>query len=133
MYLLSYDDKYLLIYINLIIISISDSLSFDKLLKKFKVSIVKFDVAYPYGDKHEQFGKFSQDAAEIEDLFVGEVGIKDYGDKDNSDLAERFNVKKDDYPVVILFQKDIQSGKLKDFRYVVGIYKKKMIQKSIYK
>ena len=121
MYLLSYDDKYLLIYINLIIISISDSLSFDKLLKKFKVSIVKFDVAYPYGDKHEQFGKFSQDAAEIEDLFVGDVGIKDYGDKDNGDLAERFNVKKDDYPVVILFQKDIQSGKLKDFRYVVGI------------
>ena len=102
-------------------LSISDSLSFDKLLKKFKVSIVKFDVAYPYGDKHEQFGKFSQDAAEIEDLFVGEVGIKDYGDKDNGDLAERFNVKKDDYPVVILFQKDIQSGKLKDFRYVVGI------------
>jgi len=94
-----------------------DSLSFDKLLKKFKVSIVKFDVAYPYGDKHEQFGKFSQDAAEIDDLFVGEVGIKDYGDKDNSDLAERFNVKKDDYPVVILFQKDTKSGKLKDFRF----------------
>ena len=71
-----------------------DNLSFDKLLSKFKVSIVKFDVAYPYGDKHEEFGKFSLAAAEVEDLFVGEVGIKDYGDKDNADLAERFGVKK---------------------------------------
>ena len=51
-----------------------DSLSFDKLLSKFKVSLVKFDVAYPYGDKHEEFGKFSQSAAEIEDLFVGKYG-----------------------------------------------------------
>ena len=78
---------------------------------------VKFDVAYPYGDKHEEFGKFSQDAAEIEELFVGEVGIKDYGDKDNTDLAEKFNVQKDDYPVVILFEKDSSTGKLKDYRY----------------
>lgn len=29
--------------------------------------------------------------------------ILDYGDKDNMDLAERFNVKKDDYPVYLLF------------------------------
>ena len=93
-----------------------DALSFDKLLSKFKVSLVKFDVAYPYGDKHEEFGKFSQSASEIEDLFVGEVGIKDYGDKDNADLADRFNVKKDDYPVVILFVRNKDSGKLSDFR-----------------
>jgi len=91
-----------------------DTLSFDKLLSKFKVSIVKFDVAYPYGDKHEEFGKFSLAAAEVEDLFVGEVGIKDYGDKDNSDLADRFGVKKEDFPVVILFVMDTQSGKVID-------------------
>ena len=91
-----------------------DTLSFDKLLSKFKVSIVKFDVAYPYGDKHEEFGKFSLAAAEVEDLFVGEVGIKDYGDKDNADLAERFSVKKEDFPVVILFVMDTQSGKVID-------------------
>merc|ERR1711976_44876 len=91
-----------------------DTLSFDKLLSKFKVSIVKFDVAYPYGDKHEEFGKFSLAAAEVEDLFVGEVGIKDYGDKDNSDLADRFGVKKEDFPVVILFVMDTQRGKVID-------------------
>ena len=91
-----------------------DTLSFDKLLSKFKVSVVKFDVAYPYGDKHEEYAKFSQAAAEVEDLFVGEVGIKDYGDKDNTDLAERFNVKKEDFPVVILFVMDPKSGKITD-------------------
>ena len=91
-----------------------DTLSFDKLLSKFKVSVVKFDVAYPYGDKHEEFSKFSKSAAEVEDLFVGEVGIKDYGDKDNADLAERFNIIKEDYPVVILFIIDSGSGKIAD-------------------
>ena len=94
-----------------------DMYSFDKLLSKFKVSIVKFDVAYPYGDKHEEFAKFSLAAAETDDIFVGEVGIKDYGDKDNTELAERFQVKKDDYPVVILFVRDEKSGKLTDFRF----------------
>merc|ERR1712241_154206 len=94
-----------------------DTLSFDKLLGKFRVSVIKFDVAYPYGDKHDEFAKFSTSAAELEELFVGEVGIKDYGDKDNTDLAEKFNVQKDDYPVVILFEKDSNTGKLKDYRF----------------
>ena len=94
-----------------------DSHSFDKLLNKFKVSVIKFDVAYPYGDKHEEFAKFSLSASESDiDLFVGEVGIKDYGDKDNADLAERFNVVKDDYPAVILFVQDA-NGKLSDHRF----------------
>jgi hypothetical protein len=29
--------------------------------------------------------------------------VKDYGDKDNEDLAKRYGVNKDDYPVVKLF------------------------------
>lgn len=93
-----------------------DGLSFDKLINKFKVSVIKFDVAYPYGDKHEEFAKFAKSGADMEDLFVGEVGIKDYGDKDNVELADRFNVKKDDYPVVILLTKDSATGKLSDHR-----------------
>lgn len=34
---------------------------------------------------------------------VAEVGIKDYGDKENMDLGERFDVKKEDFPSVKLF------------------------------
>jgi endoplasmic reticulum protein 29 len=52
----------------------------------------------------------------VEDLLVGEVGIKDYGEKDNNDLGDRFGVNKEDYPVVVLFLKDQKSGKVMDYR-----------------
>ncbi len=80
-----------------------DILSFDKLINNFPFSIIKFDVAYPYGDKHEEFAKVAVDGAEVSELFVGEVGIKDYGDKDNEELGKRFDIKKDEYPVVMIF------------------------------
>jgi hypothetical protein len=34
-----------------------DSLTFDKFVNKFKVSIIKIDVPYPYGDKQVSPGK----------------------------------------------------------------------------
>ncbi len=58
-----------------------DEQTFDKLVNAFPVSVVKFDVAYPYGDKHDEFAKIALEAAELPNVFVGEVGIKDYGDK----------------------------------------------------
>jgi len=67
-----------------------DELTFDKMVNNFPASIVKFDVAYPYGDKHDEYAKVSIDAAERKDLFVGEVGVKDYGDKDNEELGKRY-------------------------------------------
>ncbi|XP_049794031.1 endoplasmic reticulum resident protein 29 [Schistocerca nitens] len=80
-----------------------DSYSFDKIISRFKASVIKFDVAYPYGEKHEEFAKVSHATHDIPDLLIGEVGVKDYGEKENSDLAERFKVTKDDFPVVKLF------------------------------
>lgn len=40
------------------------------------------------------------------DLLIAEIGVKDYGDKENQDLANRFGVKKDDFPALKLFQQD---------------------------
>jgi endoplasmic reticulum protein 29 len=68
--------------------------------------VVKFDVAYPYGEKHDQFTKLSQALASNGNILVADVGIKDYGDKENVDLAERYKVVKEDYPVVLLFLQD---------------------------
>jgi len=93
-----------------------DSLAFDKVINAFPVSLVKFDVAYPYGDDHDEFAKISKDAKDVQNLFIGEVGIKDYGEKDNEDLAQRFDVKKEDYPVAILFTKG-EDGSLKHVKY----------------
>lgn len=64
---------------------------------------MKFDVAFPYGEKHDEYSKFAEATKDAMDLLVGEVGIKDFGNKDNADLAKRFNVAKSDYPVVLLF------------------------------
>lgn len=37
-----------------------DELTFEKLVKRFQVTIVKFDIAYPYGDQHEAYSRFAQ-------------------------------------------------------------------------
>jgi len=106
-----------------------DGLSFDKIVHKFPASLVKFDVAYPYGDQHDEFAKVSKDAAEAGDLFIGEVGIKDYAEKDNQELAERFEVTKDDYPAAILFVKN-NEGKVENFRFV-GDFKAENLKKFV--
>jgi len=106
-----------------------DGISFDKIVSKFRASLVKFDVAYPYGDQHDEFAKVAKDAAEVGDLFVGEVGIKDYAEKDNQELAERFEVTKDDYPTAILFVKNAE-GKVENFRFV-GEFKAESLKKFV--
>lgn len=81
-----------------------DDFSFDKVIKKFDAVLVKFDVAYPYGDKHEAFAKFAEQlTVHIDNFLVATVGIKDYGERENSNLAERFNVGTE-YPVIKLFR-----------------------------
>ncbi|CAN7938834.1 unnamed protein product [Ixodes hexagonus] len=77
--------------------------TFDKIVPKFKVTLVKFDVTYPYGEKHDEFVKVAEESQNTPDFLVAEVGVQDYGDKENMDLAERFGVKKDDFPVLKLF------------------------------
>jgi endoplasmic reticulum protein 29 len=94
-----------------------DTLTFDKMLKHFRVSLVKFDVAYPYGEKHDEFAKIAVDGAEVDDLMVAEVGIKDYGEKDNEELGKRFGASKDNYPVVMLFVRDEKTKKINEFRF----------------
>lgn len=48
-----------------------------------------------------------------------EIAVKDYGEKENSDLAQKYGVKKDDYPVLKLFVKGqkepINFGKEEDY------------------
>ncbi|XP_066967524.1 endoplasmic reticulum resident protein 29 [Macrobrachium rosenbergii] len=80
-----------------------DSWTFDKIIPKFKAAIVKFDIAYPYGKKHDEYTRLSAAGRGSPELLVAEVGVKDYGDNENMDLAERFGVVKDDFPVVKLF------------------------------
>jgi endoplasmic reticulum protein 29 len=86
-----------------------------QVVSKFKAAIVKIDVAYPYGEKHEQFGKLSSTLSSNPDILVAEVGVKDYGDKENVDIAERYKIVKEEYPVMLLFTE----GKAEPIRYQV--------------
>lgn len=87
-----------------------DELTFDRVLDRFRDgALVKFDIAYPYGDKQDTYEKFAVDVAASfaggpshHDLLIAAVGVKDYGDKDNQALAKRFGVS-DKYPQVYLF------------------------------
>ncbi|XP_045172032.1 endoplasmic reticulum resident protein 29-like [Mercenaria mercenaria] len=83
---------------------------FDKIVDKHKSVLVKFDETYPYGDKQETFKKVAESCISQKDLLIAEVQIADYGDKDNVDLAERFNVptNKDSLPVYLLFQLGVE-------------------------
>lgn len=76
-----------------------------QVISKFKAALVKFDVAFPYGEKHEQFAKVAAATKDSVDLLVAEVGVKDYGKRENSDLAQRYGISKDDYPAIRLFLK----------------------------
>ncbi|XP_033341765.2 endoplasmic reticulum protein 29-like protein wbl [Megalopta genalis] len=80
-----------------------DSYSFNKVIPKFKAAIVKFDVAFPYGEKHEEYGQIAAATKDANDLLVAEVRVKDYGNKDNSDLAARYKIKPQEFPAVLLF------------------------------
>ena len=88
---------------------------FSQVISKFKAAIVKIDVAYPYGEKHEQFGKLSAALSSNPDILVAEVGVKDYGDKENVNIAERYKIVKEEYPVMLLFT----AGKTEPIRYQV--------------
>lgn len=90
-----------------------DSLTFDKILNKFRTVIVKFDQQFPYGDTHEAYSAFASQInnktltdTDQNEILTAAVGIKDYGEYDNKDLGERFGVKSGDpntIPAIKLF------------------------------
>ncbi|BES97372.1 Endoplasmic reticulum protein [Nesidiocoris tenuis] len=82
-----------------------DRLNFHKIVDKFDAVLVKFDNAYPYGPEHDAFEEVCESAAPVENLLVAEVQVKDYGEKDNQDLAQKYGARKKDFPALKLFLK----------------------------
>lgn len=83
-----------------------DEVIFDKIINRFQVAVVKFDVAYPYGDKHEEFARFAREQnVLVEDLVIGDVHCKDYGDKENWALLKRFGIDESELPAILIIKK----------------------------
>ena len=73
--------------------------TFDRIIDGTKSVIVRFDKEYSYGDEHDAWKDFAAKVGESSaDLLVADVGVSEYGDKDNADLAERYAIKTDDFP-----------------------------------
>lgn len=83
-----------------------DELNFDKIVAKFENVLVKFDIAFPYGKKHDEYAKFAREISEpnehVDDIIVCVIGIKNYGEPVNAQLSERFDIE-DQLPAIKLF------------------------------
>jgi len=88
-----------------------DNYTFDKTIAIPGHSfLVKFDTSYAYGEKEDEFKTLCKLAHTVPSFFVGEVPVQEYGDKDNDDLRERFELKKEDFPVYFLFNEANSKG-----------------------
>merc|ERR1712087_768311 len=87
-----------------------DNTTFDRIIDGSRSVFVRFDKEYSYGEEHDAWKEYAKAVGEsAADLLSADVGVSEYGDKDNSDLAERFGVKTDDFPRFLLFTKGMTS------------------------
>jgi len=88
-----------------------DNTTFDRIVDGTKTVFVRFDKEYSYGDEHDAWkelaGKVGDSSA---DMLTADVGVSEYGDKDNSDIAERYSIKSDDFPQYRLWLKGTASA-----------------------
>ncbi|KAJ8981880.1 hypothetical protein NQ317_008228, partial [Molorchus minor] len=81
-----------------------DEYNFYKIVPRFEVVLVKFDVAFPYGKKHDTFISIAEEIVDNNNVILAQVGIKDYGEKDNLEFSKKFGLlSKDDLPALKLF------------------------------
>merc|ERR1719390_533778 len=89
-----------------------DNTTFDRIIDGSKSVMVRFDKEYSYGDEHDAWKNFASKVGDSSaDMLVADVGVSEYGDKDNSDIAERYSIKSEDFPQYRLWIKGTsQSG-----------------------
>eukprot|EP00808_Paulinella_micropora_P017147 g63177.t1 len=80
-----------------------DTITIGKVVDGSRPVLVKVDETYAYGEKEDAFKQLAERCWPSK-LLVGSVGVQNYGDKLNEDFAERYGVKKEDYPVYLLFK-----------------------------
>lgn len=88
-----------------------DNTTFDRLVDGSRNIFVRFDKEYSYGDEHDAWKDFAKTVGESSaDVLICDVGVSEYGDKDNSDISERFSIKTDDFPAYRFWAKGSASS-----------------------
>ncbi|KAI0983492.1 hypothetical protein GJ496_010094 [Pomphorhynchus laevis] len=80
-----------------------DSLTLQKIVDKFKFVLVKFDHAYPHGNTEEEFFRLAQSLSASTNVIIADITVFDYGRRENSDLADRYNLSSSKFPIFLLF------------------------------
>jgi len=89
-----------------------DNTTFDRIIDGARNVIVRFDKEYSYGDEHDAWKDFAKTVGDSSaDMLVCDVGVSEYGDKDNSDISARFSIGTDDFPQYRLWTKGKDSTK----------------------
>merc|ERR1719229_228848 len=87
-----------------------DNTTFDRIIDGSRGVFVRFDKEYSYGDEHDAWKDYAKTVGEsAAELLSADVGVSEYGDKDNSDLSERSGIKTDDFPQYRLWKKGMTS------------------------
>ncbi len=73
-------------------------------MSRFKYALVKFAHAFPYGEDHDNFIRVAQSVTNFSDIIVINLEIKDYGEKDSYELAQRYKISEKEYPALRLFK-----------------------------
>jgi endoplasmic reticulum protein 29 len=88
-----------------------DNTTFDRIVDGSKNVLVRFDKEYSYGDDHDAWKEFAKTVGESSaDAMICDVGVSEYGDKDNKDIADRFGVSSDNFPTYLLWKKGESSA-----------------------
>jgi len=84
-----------------------DNTTFDRIVDGSKTVFVRFDKEYSYGDEHDAWKEFAATVGSSSaNMLVADVGVSEYGDKDNSDISDRYSIKSEDFPQYRLWLKD---------------------------
>jgi len=88
-----------------------DNTTFDRIIDGTKPVFVRFDKEYSYGDEHDAWKDFAAKVGgSSAAMLVADIGVSEYGDKDNSDLSDRYSIKSDDFPQYRLWLKGSASS-----------------------
>eukprot|EP00927_Polykrikos_kofoidii_P084397 TRINITY_DN8880_c0_g1_i3.p1 TRINITY_DN8880_c0_g1~~TRINITY_DN8880_c0_g1_i3.p1 ORF type:complete len:285 (+),score=55.02 TRINITY_DN8880_c0_g1_i3:124-855(+) len=80
-----------------------DNYTFDKVVSLLNgPCLVKFDKAYAYGEAEDEFKALCKLVYPVKDFVVAQVSTNSYGDKQNMDLAARFNLSESEFPAYFL-------------------------------
>lgn len=83
-----------------------DNTTFDRVVDGTKTVFVRFDKEYSYGDEHDAWKEIAKKVGESSaDMLTADVGVSEYGDKDNADISDRYSIKSEDFPQYRLWTK----------------------------